>query len=57
VIQVAAEAAAPLAVVWMVATPVESIITGLLKMLPIRQIFGRDGFFVQHTRGAFEHSC
>jgi hypothetical protein len=33
VIQVAAEAAAPLAVVWMVATPVESIITGLLKML------------------------
>jgi hypothetical protein len=33
VLQVAAEAAAPLAVVWIVATPAESILAGLLKML------------------------
>ena len=33
VIQVAAEAAAPLALLWLAATPVEQIITGLLKML------------------------
>jgi hypothetical protein len=33
VLQVAAEAAAPLAVVWIVATPAERIVAGLIKML------------------------
>jgi hypothetical protein len=31
--QVATQAAAPLAIVWLVATPVDNIVAGLLKML------------------------